>query len=391
MSTMRTHSTLLPFLICLLSTLPVFVAGCSSDAPAAVTPNDGDATEDDVDDDTQDDDVDAGDDDDDVTPPGTKPIMDAGKGDAGKGDAGKPPTDAAKPTPDAGPSDVPPSDAAADTGTPPASGSHFPRSAEEIDVKATGPYTVKTYEEGLDEPTYGSSMMYYPAEAEPPFAVVAFTPGFTATKENYTFLGYMLASHGIAALLTSPTSTSDQPPARGKDLVAAVARIKLENDREGSPLKGKLAVDRICITGHSMGGGGTLHAANELGDKIRCAMPLQPWQPNGSFPKVSVPILFIAAESDTIAAVAQNAVPHYMSIPDTVEKIYAEFAGKDHYLTTNRTATDDKTATPSFDPQAAYIIPFYKLFLEDDARYRDYLYGDKQLKSALSKYEHSKM
>lgn len=369
---------------------------CSSDAPALLTPNDGNAVADDdaqgdADDDASGDDTEPSDDEQ-KAPDKPKPTLDAGKGGA---DAGKSGADAGKPPPvaDSGPPAVVPADAGGvDTGVaPPTSGSHFPRSAEAVDVKATGPYAVKTYTEGLAEPTYGSSMMYYPEGAEPPFAVVAFTPGYTATKEDYTFLGYMLASHGIAALLTSPTSTSDQPPARGKDLVAAVARIKTENDREGSPLKGKLATDRICVTGHSMGGGGTLFAANELGDKIRCAMPLQPWQPGGSFPKVSVPILFIAAQNDTIAGVAQNAVPHYRSIPDTTEKLYAEFAGKDHFLTTNRTSTDAKTATASFDPQAAYIIPFYKLFLEDDARYRDYLYGDKQLKSALSKYEHSKM
>jgi len=280
---------------------------------------------------------------------------------------------------------------AAGSGAEPAAGG-FPKT-DEINIKSTGPYAVKTYTDGLTEPTYASSMMYYPEGAQPPFAAVAFTPGFTATKENYTFLGYMLASHGIAALLTTPTSTSDQPPARGKDLVAAVKRIQAENTREGSPLKGKLATDRICVTGHSMGGGGTLFAADELGNMIRCAMPLQPWQPGGSFSKITAPTMIIGAASDTIASVSGNSQPHYQSIPNTTEKFMVVFTG-DHYLSTNRTSTDmmaPEEATPSYDIQAAYIIPFYKLFLESDERYRPFLYGDMRSMMSVTRYEKSKM
>jgi dienelactone hydrolase len=224
-----------------------------------------------------------------------------------------------------------------------------------------------SYTMGLDNPTYASSVMYYPTDATPPFASAVFSPGFSATKENYqTFLGELLATHGIAMLLTTPTTTGDQPTQRGEDLVAAVAQIAKENEREGSPLKGKLAVDRVCVTGHSMGGGGTLWAATTLGSKIRCAMPLQPWQPGQSFDKIVAPTMFIAAQSDTIAGVSSNAMVFYKSIPDTVEKYYVEFAGASHFLTTNDLGT-------AYDGQSKYMLAFYKIHLEDDMRYRDVL------------------
>ncbi|MET0385919.1 MAG: hypothetical protein ABW321_08165 [Polyangiales bacterium] len=312
---------------------------------------------------------------------------------AGSGSAGTGPSGAAGDTVSAaGSGAAGSSGGVAGAGQPPATGAGgFPKT-DEVNVKSKGPYAVMTYTDGLSEPAYDSAMMYYPADAEPPFAAVAFTPGFTATKEDYTFLGDMLASHGIAALLTTPTTLSDQPPARGEDLQAAVKAIQAENTREGSPLKGKLATDRICITGHSMGGGGTLFAANDLGDMVRCAMPLQPWQPGGTFRDITTPTMFIGAQADTIASVSGNSQPHYASIPDSTEKILVVFEG-DHFLTTNRTSTspsEPKEATPSFDIQAAYIIPFYKLHLEDDERYRPFLYGDMRSMDGVTDFQSSK-
>jgi predicted dienelactone hydrolase len=205
----------------------------------------------------------------------------------------------------------------------------------------------------------------------------------------------MLASHGIAALLTTPTDTnSDQPPARGEDLVAAVKHLMEENARQGSPLMGKLATDRICVTGQSMGGGGSLYAANTLGNMIRCALPMEPWQTGGSFPKITAPILIVGAASDTVAAVSSHAEPHYRSIPDSTEKFLVVFEG-DHYLSTDRTSGIAQgmpaVANDKYDAQAAYMVPFYKLFLESDERYRPYLYGAMRSMQSVTRYDHSKM
>lgn len=270
----------------------------------------------------------------------------------------------------------------------------LPRTSEEINIKATGPYKVKTYTDGLKVSEYSSAVMYYPEDAAPPFASVALAPGYTASGTDYEFVGDMLASHGIAALLTTPTNTNaDQPPARGEDLVAAVKHLMEENARQGSPLQGKLATDRICVTGQSMGGGGTLYAANELGNMIRCALPMEPWQPGGSFPKISAPILIVGAASDTTASVSAHAAPHYESIPDSTEKFLVVFEG-DHYLSTDRTsgvsASMMATANANYDPQAAYMVPFYKLFLEGDERYRPYLYGAMRSMTKVTRFESSK-
>ena len=257
----------------------------------------------------------------------------------------------------------------------------FPK-GEPVNTDQMGPHKFEKYTEGLANPTYASSVMYYPTDAEPPFGAAVFSPGFTATKENYEmFLGPLLASHGIAIMLTTPTTTGDLPQQRAEDLQAAVEQIAKENTREGSPLKGKLATDRVCVTGHSMGGGGTLWAASSLGNKIKCAVPLQPWQPGQSFSKIVAPTMFIAAQSDTVAGVSSNAALFYGSIPDTVKKYYVEFSGASHFLTTNDLGT-------AYDVQSRYMIAFYKAYLEDDMRYLEVLNAAPD--KALSKYEHSK-
>ncbi|MDD9968770.1 MAG: hypothetical protein OXR73_21195 [Myxococcales bacterium] len=255
----------------------------------------------------------------------------------------------------------------------------WPRDAE-VDVNQMGPYAYESYTEGLDNRTYSSSVMYYPTDAPEPFASVVFSPGFTATKEQYKdFLGPLLASHGIAILLTTPTTTGDFPQQRSTDLQAAFEQIATENERSGGPLAGKLAPDRVCVTGHSMGGGGSLWAAAELGDKIRCAMPLQAWQPGTSFRSIVAPTMFIAAENDTIAGNSSNSRLFYNSLSDSVEKYYVEFGGASHFLTSNSRGSH-------YDVQSRYMIAFYKLYLEDDERYREIL--DAAADPALSEYLH---
>jgi hypothetical protein len=187
--------------------------------------------------------------------------------------------------------------AAGSGGTAAPSAGGFPRTSEEINLKATGPYTVMTYTEGLKVSEYSSAVMYYPADAPPPFAAVALAPGYTASGTDYEFVGDMLASHGIAALLTTPTDTNaDQPPARGDDLVAAVKHLMEESSRQGSPLQGTSGV------------------------------------PQGTPAK----------------------------------------------------------ANANYDPQAAYMVPFYKLFLESDERYRPYLYGSMRSMMSVTRFESSK-
>ena len=62
----------------------------------------------------------------------------------------------------------------------------FPRADEEVNLAHKGPYQFVTYTAGLNNRAYNAAIMYYPTDATPPFAAVAFVPGFVPAKEDYT-------------------------------------------------------------------------------------------------------------------------------------------------------------------------------------------------------------
>ena len=50
--------------------------------------------------------------------------------------------------------------------------------------------------------------------------------------------------------------------------------IKSENQNPDAPVANKIDPEKIAIMGHSMGGGASLVAANEMGDNIKAVIPL---------------------------------------------------------------------------------------------------------------------
>jgi pimeloyl-ACP methyl ester carboxylesterase len=253
--------------------------------------------------------------------------------------------------------------------------------SSDINVVQEGPYKIESYTDGVNNLAYESAIVYYPTDAPPPYGAVVFSPGFTATKEGYQdFLGPLFASHGIVIMLTSPTTTADQPIQRSEDLQAAAQQILAENDREGSPLKGKLrGGNNVCVSGHSMGGGGSMFAGEAMGDAVKCIIAFQPWQPGSVFSQIKAPTLFVAAQNDAVAANAANSQVFYGSIPDGVPKYYAEVAGASHFLTSGLRGSN-------YDVQSKYVIAFAKTYLDDDDRYLAVLNAEKD--PSLSAYEH---
>ena len=225
-----------------------------------------------------------------------------------------------------------------------------------------------------------SAHIVYPVGATPPYTAIAIVPGFTAPESSIADWAPFLASWGIVTMTfgtsnpsTGASDTSVQPPVREAALIDALTTIKGENTRSGSPLNGKLDLTRLAVAGWSMGGGGTLLAANTH-PELKAVFAMEPWNPSTTYPMDTVPTLIFAGTADGLAGppMPQN---QYMSIPSTTPKILYEVMGGSHYVSTSPTnsGTDmapDTTSTPTI---ARFGLSWLKVYLECDTRFRQFL------------------
>jgi dienelactone hydrolase len=249
-------------------------------------------------------------------------------------------------------------------------------------ISRNGAYAIRSFISFPDAPEYGNATIYYPLDSTGTIGGVAIVPGFTETQRHINWWGSRLASHGYAVLVMDTNDLRDRPDVRGVALMAGVRTLRNENSRRDSPLYRKIDTSKMSVMGHSMGGGGALHAANLNSGELSAAIPFTSWQPSGDFSSITVPTLVIAGEADTIAAAADHARPHYNSIPAGTQKVFLEVADGDHFVANN-------SAETLHGLLGSYAIAWLKLYMDGDERYRDFIYGDARSRNvaAFSRYE----
>ena len=222
-------------------------------------------------------------------------------------------------------------------------------------TSSKGPYMTKSYT------IQGTGCVFYPTDAQPPFAAVVVSDGFGGAggcnSGQTGQWGPLYASWGIVAMIID-TGASDQPQVRGMKLSAAIAAYKTENTKMGSPLMGKLA-GRYGTSGFSMGGGGTTYAA-KADPTLLTNVAIMPWGPVSG--GIQVPSLYICGSSDTLAGCSSMGTPSFDSIPDTVPKMRV-------------TIQSGHAGQPSagMGKSGQYGLAFQKVFLEGDTRWRPLL------------------
>ncbi len=240
-----------------------------------------------------------------------------------------------------------------------------------------GPYQVAYYSDLPDVPEYSDATIYFPANKAQSFGGVAIAPGFTETQEHIDWWGDYLASHGFAVLVLDTNQPRDDPAMRADALMAAVQIIRGENSRMGSALRGKIEIDRMAVMGHSMGGGGTLLAANAHSDQLKAAIPITPWLPDADFSNVAVPTLLIAGETDSIAKVSEHSWPHFQTLPENIPRIYLEIRDGNHFIANS--TVDNERMNPNIDVHdlvGGMSVAWLKLFVDEDERYREIVFGE---------------
>jgi dienelactone hydrolase len=226
-----------------------------------------------------------------------------------------------------------------------------------------GPFEVTTLTSGLrDGPDYGTQTLYVPEDAEPPLSAVAIAPGYETPESSIQAWGPFLASHGIVALTIGTNTPTDSAEARASALLDALETIKAEDSRAGSPLAGKLARERLGVMGWSVGGAGTLIAA-ESTPSLKAAITMAAWSPGEEFSDDEVPTLLFAGSADEVSG--GQAQDFFASLPSTTPKMLYEVRGGPHEI-----GNDPQNANGEI---GRYGLSWLEVFLVGDERYRQFL------------------
>jgi alpha-beta hydrolase superfamily lysophospholipase len=248
-----------------------------------------------------------------------------------------------------------------------------------------GPYKVMSYTSGIPSgQDYVTPTIYYATDAPGAGPGVVVIPGFTETQGALNQWGTFLASYGFVVMMidtaaSGVANTSVMPPGRANGLMEGVATLIAENKRQGSPAVGKIDTSRLVIMGHSMGGGGTLIAANAHASEIKAAIGLNPWNPGGTYPMDTAPTLVFDGTADTLVPPSQGK-PEYDSIPATTPKAYVEFNGGSHFVALTPLGM---TAT---DPVVARLgLSWLEVHVMGDMRYQQFIMKDSSMSTFDSK------
>ncbi|MBG0833179.1 dienelactone hydrolase family protein [Planomonospora sp. ID67723] len=239
-----------------------------------------------------------------------------------------------------------------------------------------GPFGIaSTTVSSLSADGFGGGTIYYPTDtSQGTFGGVIIAPGYTASRSTMAWLAERLASHGFVVFNIDTNSRYDQPDSRGRQILAAADHLAEESS---STVRSRLDASRIGVMGHSMGGGGTLAAADSR-PSLQAAVPLTPWHTDKTWGDVQVPTMIIGAENDSIAPVGSHSEPFYASLSAAPEKAYLELNGASHFAPNS----DNDTI-------AKYGISWMKRFVDDDLRYDQFLCPPPARSTTVEEYRSS--
>lgn len=219
-----------------------------------------------------------------------------------------------------------------------------------------GPFAIAQQKvPAFSHPGIKEGTIYYPTDtSQGRFGAVAIAPGFVSPEAAVAWYGPRLASQGFVVMTLEITTGFDLPEARASQLLAA-----LDFMTKNSPVKDRIDTSRLAVMGWSMGGGGTLRAA-QLTPSLKAAIPLAPWDLGIDFGSVTVPTFVMGADNDFIAPVGSHSEPFYGQLK--VEKAYMELENAGHFTFTSDNSTIAK-----------YAISWLKRWVDNDTRYNQFL------------------
>jgi dienelactone hydrolase len=218
---------------------------------------------------------------------------------------------------------------------------------------------------------FNGGMIYYPTDTSlGTWGAVAIVPGYTARfADEEAWMGPWLASFGFVVIGVETNSLTDYDTARGTQLLAALDYLT-----QSSPVRDRVDPARLGVIGHSMGGGGAISAAQRR-PSLKAAIPLAPFSPSQNLASQRVPTMIITGQRDTVVTPSYSD-NLYATMPAATQSAFVEIAGADHLFPTRANATVTRL-----------MIPWLKIFLDNDTRYTQFLCPGLADSSNIARYK----
>jgi dienelactone hydrolase len=222
---------------------------------------------------------------------------------------------------------------------------------------------------------FNGGYIYYPTDtSQGTWGAVAIAPGYSALfADEEAWMGPRLASFGFVVFGIETLSRSDGADARATELLAALDYLT-----RSSAVRDRVDPDRLSVMGHSAGGAGALTAALRR-PSLKTVVGLAPGAPGGglNLANLGMPTMFLGGQNDpTVTPTYLNGL--WTTLPATTQRAWVEIAGADHLYFTRANNTEGRL-----------LVPWLKTFLDNDARYPQFMCPRLADMSGISNYRNS--
>jgi acetyl esterase/lipase len=220
---------------------------------------------------------------------------------------------------------------------------------------------------------FNGGRIYYPTDTSlGTWGAVAVVPGYTASwAAEGAWMGHWLASFGFVVIGIDTNSPTDWDNARGTQLLAALDYLT-----QRSPVRDRVDPNRLGVMGHSMGGGGAIHAATQR-PELQAAIPFAPASFSQNLSGVRVPTMIMGARDDgTITPAALDQL--YATLPGSTEGAFVELSSGGHGFPTWGNSQVTRR-----------MIPWLKTFIDNDTRYTQFLCPSLTDSTGVSRYRNT--
>lgn len=153
-----------------------------------------------------------------------------------------------------------------------------------------------------DSEHYREALLYYPCNATSPLPALTLTGGYNNTYRNLLWMTEALTAEGYVVLTLTPNNINGNVEEWQTLHLYGQSLLRGDDNTLPQTLSEKIDIQHLGLAGFSMGGGGVLLAAAELGEQVQAVTAFAPFLLEQDRPKATpaAPALILAGDRDLL-------------------------------------------------------------------------------------------